>query len=284
MLVSTYNLGIIGAGNMASSIVKGVIKNKLYNPKQILVYDVLLHQLDKLARETSISKAMNNIDLMEKCSTVIIAVKPEAYNGLLDEIVDVINPHHILISIAAGISTDYIKKRIKNKCRVVRVMPNTPAMVGEGMSAICNNHGLEEDEISKVRSIFMSLGKIELVDEALINAVTAISGSSPAYVYMFIEALADGGVMMGLSREQSYRMAAQSVLGAAKMVLDLDQHPGVLKDMVTSPGGTTIEAVYTLEKNGFRGSIMEAVRNCCQKGALMDKKAQDREGEAEIYG
>jgi pyrroline-5-carboxylate reductase len=269
---------------MASSIVKGVIKNKLYNPKQILVYDVLLHQLDKLARETSISKAMNNIDLMEKCSTVIIAVKPEAYNGLLDEIVDVINPHHILISIAAGISTDYIKKRIKNKCRVVRVMPNTPAMVGEGMSAICNNHGLEEDEISKVRSIFMSLGKIELVDEALINAVTAISGSSPAYVYMFIEALADGGVMMGLSREQSYRMAAQSVLGAAKMVLDLDQHPGVLKDMVTSPGGTTIEAVYTLEKNGFRGSIMEAVRNCCQKGALMDKKAQDREGEAEIYG
>lgn len=152
------------------------------------------------------------------------------------------------------------------------------------MSAICNNHGLEEDEISKIRSIFMSLGKIELVDEALINAVTAISGSSPAYVYMFIEALADGGVMMGLSREQSYRMAAQSVLGAAKMVLDLDQHPGVLKDMVTSPGGTTIEAVYTLEKNGFRGSIMEAVRNCCQKGALMDKKAQDREGEAEIYG
>jgi pyrroline-5-carboxylate reductase len=277
MLVLTYNLGIIGAGNMASSIIKGVIKDKLYNPNQILVYDVLAHQLDKIAHETSISTAMNNIELLEKCSTVIIAVKPNAYSVLLDEIVDAITPHHILISIAAGVATDYIKKRIRNKCRVIRVMPNTPAMVGEGMSAICKNHEFEEEEIRKIKSIFLSLGKIELVDEDSINAVTAISGSSPAYVYMFIEALADGGVMMGLPRDQSYRLAAQSVLGAAKMVLDLGQHPGALKDMVASPGGTTIEAVYTLEKNGFRGSIMEAVRNCSLKGTLMDKEVQDRE-------
>jgi len=275
--VLTYNLGIIGAGNMASSIIKGVIKDKLYNPNQILVYDVLAHQLDKIAHETSISTAMNNIELLEKCSTVIIAVKPNAYSVLLDEIVDAITPHHILISIAAGVATDYIKKRIRNKCRVIRVMPNTPAMVGEGMSAICKNHEFEEEEIRKIKSIFLSLGKIELVDEDSINAVTAISGSSPAYVYMFIEALADGGVMMGLPRDQSYRLAAQSVLGAAKMVLDLGQHPGALKDMVASPGGTTIEAVYTLEKNGFRGSIMEAVRNCSLKGTLMDKEVQDRE-------
>ncbi len=273
----TYNLGIIGAGNMASSIIKGVIKDKLYNPNQILVYDVLAHQLDKIAHETSISTAMSNIELLEKCSTVIIAVKPNAYSVLLDEIVDAITPHHILISIAAGVATDYIKKRIRNKCRVIRVMPNTPAMVGEGMSAICKNHEFEEEEIRKIKSIFLSLGKIELVDEDSINAVTAISGSSPAYVYMFIEALADGGVMMGLPRDQSYRLAAQSVLGAAKMVLDLGQHPGALKDMVASPGGTTIEAVYTLEKNGFRGSIMEAVRNCSLKGTLMDKEVQDRE-------
>ncbi|MGI5851037.1 MAG: pyrroline-5-carboxylate reductase [Caldicoprobacterales bacterium] len=273
----TYNLGIIGAGNMASSIIKGVIKDKLYNPNQILVYDVLAHQLDKIAHETSISTAMNNIELLEKCSTVIIAVKPNAYSVLLDEIVDAITPHHILISIAAGVATDYIKKRIRNKCRVIRVMPNTPAMVGEGMSAICKNHEFEEEEIREIKSIFLSLGKIELVDEDSINAVTAISGSSPAYVYMFIEALADGGVMMGLPRDQSYRLAAQSVLGAAKMVLDLGQHPGALKDMVASPGGTTIEAVYTLEKNGFRGSIMEAVRNCSLKGTLMDKEVQDRE-------
>ncbi|HZJ57777.1 MAG TPA: pyrroline-5-carboxylate reductase [Clostridia bacterium] len=272
----TYNLGVIGAGNMASSIVKGVVKNKLFDPKQIFVFDILSHQLTKLADETSVSAAKDNIDLLEKCSVVIIAVKPEALDALLDEISDVITPNHVLISIAAGISTEYIKDGIGNKCRVVRVMPNTPAMVGEGMSAICNNHGLDHEELEAISTIFSSLGRIEFVDETLINGVTAISGSSPAYVYMFIEALADGGVMMGLPRDQSYRMAAQAVLGAAKMVLDSNMHPGSLKDMVSSPGGTTIEAIYTLEKNGFRGSIMEAVRNCALKGASMDKEGRDR--------
>ena len=151
-------------------------------------------------------------------------------------------------------------------------MPNTPALVGEGMTAICINQEINKNQREIVNLIFSSLGRVEEVEESLIDAVTAISGSSPAYIYVLIEALADGGVLMGLPRDQAYRMAAQSVLGAAKMVLELEEHPGILKDMVCSPGGTTIEAIYTLEKNNFRGSVMEAVRNCALKAGEINNK------------
>lgn len=270
--MSKWKLGVIGAGNMASSIIKGVRRNGLIDPKQIYVYDIDADRKSWLASQTSVVSVDSNHDLVNDCSIIIIAVKPNAFDGLLDEIADDISNQHILISIAAGISTDYIKEKINNRCRVVRVMPNTPALVGEGMSVICKNPALNDTEKEIVNSIFLSLGRVEEVDETLINGVTAISGSSPAYVYLFIEALADGGVMMGLPRDQSYRMAAQSVLGAAKMVLDLEKHPGLLKDMVCSPGGTTIEAIYTLEQKGFRGAVMEAVRSCTLKADSMDKK------------
>ncbi len=267
-----WKLGFIGAGNMASSIVKGVLRNKVVDPDQIYVYDIDLNKTTELTNHTRVVVANNNHDLMKKCSIIIIAVKPNAFDNLLDDISKDITDRHILVSIAAGISTEYIKSKINNRCKVVRVMPNTPALVGEGMSVICKNHGLDQEESSVISSIFLSLGRVEEVDESLINSVTAVSGSSPAYVYLFIEALADAGVMMGLPRAQCYRMAAQSVLGAAKMVLELEEHPGVLKDMVCSPGGTTIEAIYTLEQKGFRGAIMEAVRNCSLKADSMDKK------------
>ncbi len=269
--MSLRNLGIIGAGTMATAIVKGILRKGLMEPKQIFVYDIVSSQQTRLVDQTSVIPAKNSVDLIKNSSIIIIAVKPNAFDGLLDEIADYITQNHILISVAAGISTDFIKEKINNKCKVVRVMPNTPALIGEGMTAICNNHDLNADEARMVNSIFLSLGEIESIDECLIHGVTAISGSSPAYVYLFIEALADGGVMMGLSRKQAYKMAAQSVLGAAKMVLELDEHPGVLKDMVTSPGGTTIEAIHTLEKNCFRGAVIEAVRNCALKANSMDK-------------
>lgn len=266
------NIGVIGAGNMASSIIRGILKNELLNPKDIYVYDIDNRKKLELTNDTSTIALDDNHSIMKNSRIIILAVKPNSFGELLDEISDDITDEHILISIAAGISTDYIKEKTSYKCKVVRIMPNTPALVGEGMTAICMNRDLDDSERKIINSIFSSLGRVEEVDEELINGVTAISGSSPAYVYLFIEALADGGVMMGLPREQSYRMAAQSVLGAAKMVLELGKHPGELKDMVCSPKGTTIEAIYTLEKNNFRGSIMEAMKNCALKSQEMDAK------------
>lgn len=272
--MSNWNLGIIGAGNMASTIVKGVLRKNLIQPSEIYIYDIDQTKQSKLISETSIIGARSNIDLIEQCSIIIIAVKPDVYGSLLDEMAENFNHDQIIVSIAAGISTQYIKEKTNFKPKVVRVMPNTPALVGEGMSVICKKNGLNEDEKEIIKSIFLSLGQIEEVDEKLMNGVTAISGSSPAYVYLFIEALADGGVLMGLPRDQAYRLAAQTVIGAGKMVLELDKHPGLLKDMVCSPGGTSIEGVYTLEKNGFRGAIMEAVQSSALKSQDMDDSSR----------
>ncbi|NLN41869.1 MAG: pyrroline-5-carboxylate reductase [Clostridiales bacterium] len=267
-----WNLGVIGAGNMATSIIEGILKKEVFAPKNIYVYDIDSNKLSSIASKTGVVPADSNIDLVTNCKVFIIAVKPHAYDSLLKEISNHITHEHLLISIAAGISTDYIKQKIYNKCKIVRVMPNTPALVGEGMTAICINQEINKNQREIVNLIFSSLGRVEEVEESLIDAVTAISGSSPAYIYVLIEALADGGVLMGLPRDQAYRMAAQSVLGAAKMVLELEEHPGILKDMVCSPGGTTIEAIYTLEKNNFRGSVMEAVRNCALKAGEINNK------------
>ena len=156
--------------------------------------------------------------------------------------------------------------------KVIRTMPNTPALVGEGMSALCANKNITKEELQDVVNIFESFGKIEILEEKLIDVVPAVSGSSPAYVYMFIEALGDGAVLQGMPRDKAYKMAAQAVLGAAKMVLETGEHPGKLKDNVCSPGGTTIEAVYTLEKNNFRGSVISAMESCTEKAIKMGKK------------
>jgi len=267
-------LGVIGAGNMATAIVKGLLRKKLIEPKMLYIFDVDYSKVSRLAEETSIHKSSSNKEVVENSSIVILAVKPNVYPLVLDEIKDKLYEEHILISIAAGISMQYIKEKIEDRCRVVRVMPNTPALIGEGMIAVCKGHGLAEEDRKMVFSFLSALGKVEEVDEKYINAVTGISGSSPAYVYMFIEALADGGVMMGLPRDQAYRIASQAVLGSAKMVLESQKHPGVLKDMVCSPGGTTIEAVYALEQKGFRGIVMEAVKRCAEKGEAMNRKGE----------
>lgn len=271
MLGLKGGLGIIGAGNMSSAIIKGVLRREIFQPEQIQVFDIDSSKLKNLTNQTQVKMAQNNGELVNNSSIIIIAVKPTAYSTVLEEIKDALSKGQILISIAAGISIEYIKDTIDNRCKVVRIMPNTPALIGESMTALCTEHDLNKDEQQMIMKILTSLGAVEEISEKDINAATAISGSSPAYVYLFIEALSDGGVMMGLSREQSYRMAAQAVLGAAKMMLESNKHPGVLKDEVCSPAGTTIEAVYTLEKNAFRGALMEAVRNCALKAEDISK-------------
>lgn len=267
-------IGVIGAGNMATAIVAGIVKKGLASSEKISIFDVDRIKSLKLAEKTGVNICSSNKEIVEECPIIILAIKPNSYQSVLDEIKDSLNKNHILISIAAGISIEYIKEKTQGRCKIVRVMPNTPALIGEGAIVVCKEHDLEEEQKRIVFQILSSLGMVQEVEEKYINAVTGISGSSPAYVYMFIEALADGGVMMGLSRELAYKLAAQAVLGSAKMVLESHEHPGTLKDMVCSPGGTTIEAVYALEQKGFRGIIMEAVKKCAEKGETMSKEGE----------
>ena len=198
-------------------------------------------------------------------------MKPNKYTHVIEKIKNHIKPDAVIISIAAGLSMEKIESFFGKDIKLIRVMPNTPALVSQAMSAICKNKFVSDNEIDEVLEIFQAFGKTELVEERLMDVVTGVSGSSPAYVYMFIEALADGAVLQGMPRDKAYKMAAQSVLGSAKMVLETGKHPGQLKDEVCSPGGTTIEAVYSLEKNNFRAAVIEAVNVCTEKSKNMGK-------------
>ncbi|HHW70444.1 MAG TPA: pyrroline-5-carboxylate reductase [Clostridiales bacterium] len=268
---SDFNkIGFIGAGNMATAIITGLIKEGI-NPKDIYVHDIDIDKLNKIKKKFNIIALDNNVEILKKAKIIFLAVKPHIYPIILDEIKNDITDNHVLISMAAGISTDYIYKILDEEKNIIRIMPNTPALIGEGVIAMCPNKKINSNIFKYVKNLLSCLGEIELIDESLINAVTGVSGSGPAYVFMFIEALADGGVLMGLSREQAYRMAAQTLIGAAKMYMETKTHPGELKDMVCSPGGTTIEAVYALEKHNFRASIIEAVKVCTQRGEELSK-------------
>lgn len=272
MSIDYKKIGFIGAGNMANAIIKGIVKSG-YSTHAIYAYDINEEALETISEDTGIIPLSNNVDIVNTCDVVVLAVKPHVYPSILTQIKNYVKDSHIIISIAAGISTNYIYETLglEGQVDVIRVMPNTPAMVGEGVIAICKNKDVADHKFKYVRDLFACLGQIEIIAEEDINAVTGISGSGPAYVFMFIEALADGGVLMGLPRDQAYRMAAQTLIGSAKMYLDTRTHPGQLKDMVCSPGGTTIEAVYALERQQFRAAIMEAVRACAQKEEELSK-------------
>lgn len=270
MSSSLDKVGFIGTGNMATAIIKGLIENGV-NSKYVYAYDIDSEKLNKISKEYNITVVTSNIDVLEMADIIFLAVKPNIYPIILNEIKNAVTDNHILISIAAGISTSYIHNTLGKESNIIRIMPNTPAIIGEGVIAICPNENIDDKIFRHVKELLSCLGQIEIVDENLINAVIGVSGSGPAYVFMFIEALADGGVMMGLSRKQAYRMATQTLIGSAKMYRETKIHPSELKDMVCSPGGTTIDAVYTLEKQNFRASIIEAVKVCAQKGEELSK-------------
>lgn len=265
------SIGFIGAGNMGSAMIRGIINGNIAQPDSVYVFDSFSDKAERLRAELGITIASSPKEVASSCQILIPAVKPFNIADALSSIIDELTDEHLIISIAAGITIKQLKTMVQNKCYVIRTMPNTPALVGEGMTAVCKDPTVPEEYISLACSILQSFGKVELISEEQIHAATAISGSSPAYAFMFLEALADGGVMMGLPREQSYKMAAQSLFGAAKMMLETGKHPGELKDMVCSPSGTTIEAVASLEKDGFRGIIIEAVRACAEKCIIMGK-------------
>lgn len=262
-------IGFYGTGNMGKAMIKGLLQAGIYQPENIWVFDVYQPLTAALKDEFGVTPATDAAELAQNSQTIIFAVKPYVLPDLLQELKPVLTVQQILISVAAGVSIATIEGVLSQEYKIVRVMPNTPALVGEGMSAIAGNTQITDEEKQTVLEIFASFGKAEAVPEKLIDAVVGVSGSAPAYVYMFIEALADGAVLEGMPRPQAYEFAAQTVLGSAKMVLETGQHPGALKDMVTSPGGTTIEAVKTLEDQGFRSAVINAVRAASQKNHQM---------------
>ena len=255
-------LGFIGTGNMASAIMGGIIKNNVIPAEEIIGADLFAPGRERVQKEYGINVTADNKEVAQKAETIILSVKPQFYESVIADIKDVVTDKQIIITIAPGKTLAWLAEQFGKDVKIVRTMPNTPAMVGEGMTAVCPNEHLTEDEIAYVKSLLESFSRAEIVPERLMDVVTAVSGSSPAYVFMLIEAMADAAVSGGMPRKQAYQFAAQAVLGSAKMVLDTGKHPGELKDTVCSPAGTTIEAVRTLEELGFRSSIIEAMKVC----------------------
>ena len=260
-------IGFIGMGNMGHAILKGALKE--YPAEEMIFCAKTSETKTKVHAETGVEYTDNNAECANRCKYLVLAVKPQFYEEVLKEIRYMVTPEHVLISLAPGKTIDQLKQNLGNDKRIVRVMPNTPAMIGEGMTGVSVKQGeLSGEEMDEIKKLFDACGKTEFIEERLMDAVVCASGSSPAFVYQFIEALADSAVRYGMPRKQAYVFAAQAVKGAAAMVLETGEHPAVLKDQVCSPAGTTIEGVAALEEYGLRNAVLkasEAVYNRCTK-------------------
>ena len=259
-------LGFIGLGNMASAMIGGMLKKGLVNSRDIIGSDVSEAGRTKATEQFGVEVCADNKKVAAEADVLFFAVKPIFLPEVLAEITDVVKENTVMVSIVAGKSMDFIQQGMGGKSRkIVRCMPNTPALVGEGCTGVCASESVTKEELSQVLNLLQSFGVAQEVPERLMDAVVAVSGSAPAYVFMFIEAMADGAVKAGMPRNQAYEFAAQAVLGSAKMVLETSKHPGELKYMVCSPGGTTIDAVKVLEQKGFRAAVMDAMEACVER-------------------
>ena len=259
------SIGFIGAGNMGGAIIRGILRAGIFTKENIMAADHSEAALRKQAEELGIRTTTDNRELVKSSDILLLSVKPSVLPAVIAEIADEVREDQLIISIAAGQSLERLEGLFGRKLPMIRVMPNTPALVGEGMAALSPNELVSEEASAFALKIFESFGQAEILPEKLQDVVVGVSGSSPAYVYMMIEAMADAAVADGMPRAQAYKFAAQAVLGSAKMVLETGQHPGALKDAVCSPGGTTIEAVALLEQLGFRSAVIEAQRACVAK-------------------
>lgn len=258
-------IGFIGLGNMAKAIIGGMISKEMVQAGDIIGADKSQDMVNMAKEMYKINVTTDNKEVAQTADVLVFAVKPQFLGEVIEEIRDVIDADKLMISIAAGKTISWIEEAFQKEIKLVRCMPNTPALVGEGCTGVCINKNVSEKETEYSVKLMESFGKASLVPEKLIDAVGAVSGSSPAYVFMFIEAMADAAVMAGMPRPQAYQFAAQAVYGSAKLVLESGKHPGELKDMVCSPGGTTIEGVKVLEERGMRGAVMEALLACVEK-------------------
>ena len=253
-------IGFLGAGKMASALAQGFIKAKLVGPGEVLASDPSEAACTAFAKATQAKTTAFNPDVVRFASVLILAVKPDQVPALLAEIRPLLSDQHLLVSIAAGLPLARLEAAAGEGTRLVRVMPNTPALVGASATGFSLGQWAQPQDGALVQELFSSVGIAFALKESLLDAVTGLSGSGPAYAYVMIEALSDGGVAAGLPRDIAIRLAAQTLLGSARMVLETGLHPGALKDMVTSPGGTTIEGIHELEKGMLRGTLISAVR------------------------
>ncbi|MCG5031456.1 pyrroline-5-carboxylate reductase [Mesosutterella sp. OilRF-GAM-744-9] len=260
-------LGVIGAGNMGRAIISGILSSGLVNKNDVIASNATEASRNETVK-LGIAVSGDNADVA-RAENLLIAVKPARLSQVIGEIAPVVKPSTLVISVAAGTPIAALEELFGRQVQIVRAMPNTPALVREGMTALCANSLVSEESFAWVQALFATCGRVEVVPEPLMDAVGTVSGASPAWVYMLIEAMADGAVRDGMPRAQAYKFAAQSVLGAAKMVLETGLHPGALKDQVTSPAGTTIEALKVLEQRGFRGAVIEAMGACTEKSRRM---------------
>ena len=248
-------IGFIGCGNMASAMISGMLKKGLYKKDEIIVSNLTEEGSKRSREKLGVVTTLDNHEVVKNTKLVFLAVKP--------------TPEHTVVGIAPGKTLAWLEEKCGQPLKVVRMMPNTPAQVGEGMTGVCANEKVSAEELTQICEITDSFGRTEVVPERLMDAVSAVSGCSPAYVFMFIEAMADAAVAQGMPRKQAYQFAAQALLGSAKMVLETGMHPGELKDMVCSPAGSTIEGVRILEQKGFRSAVFEALNGAAEKGKKM---------------
>jgi pyrroline-5-carboxylate reductase len=262
---SKLNIGFLGAGKMATALAKGFVRAGLVVPREIIASDPFDTARKNFAAEVGAKTVATGAEVAKFVNVLILATKPDQVSAALAEISNAFTKNHLLISIAAGVTLAKLENVLPAGARVIRVMPNTPALVGEAASAFALGKSATAADGELARKLLSAVGVALQVKESLLDAVTGLSGSGPAYVYQFIEALSDGGVASGLPRDIATKLAAQTVLGGAKMVLETGQHPGALKDQVTSPGGTTIEGLHALEKGKLRATVMSAVRAAAEK-------------------
>jgi pyrroline-5-carboxylate reductase len=257
-------IGFIGCGNMGGAIIKGIIAKKIATAKEIIVSDKGKSK-EVIEGEFGVEVAENNREVAKKSDILFLAIKPQYYESVIGEIKEEVKENQIIISIAPGKTLQWLETIFAKPVKLIRVMPNTPALIGEGMLAVCPGNLVSSQETETILTILNGCGKTQLVEENLMDVVVSVSGSSPAYVFMLIEAMADAAVADGMPRAMAYEFAGQAVMGSAKLLLETGKHPGELKDMVCSPAGTTIEAVRVLEEKGFRSSIIEAMKTCTSK-------------------
>lgn len=262
-------IGFIGLGNMATAMIGGMLKEQVAEAKDIIGKAKTADTDAKVKDRFNIEIAENNAVLAAQSDILFLAVKPIFFPEVIAEIKDAVRPETLIVSIAAGRTLSYLKEAFGGERKLIRCMPNTPALVLEGCTGVCAAESVTEDELNQVLTLLNSFGKSSVVPERLMDVVVGVAGSAPAYVFMFIEAMADEAVAEGMPRKQAYEFAAQAVLGSAKMVLETGKHPGELKDMVCSPGGTTIQAVKVLEEMGLRAAVMDAMEACIDKSRNM---------------
>ena len=264
-MVTQLKIGFLGAGKMATALARGFIRGELAGPREIIASDPVDAARKHFTAEVGAKTVAANAEVAKFAGVLILATKPDQVSAALAEIRGTFTENHLLISIAAGVTLAKLEAALPAGARVIRVMPNTPALVGAGASAFAPGKSATVPDGELAKKLLSAVGLAFQVKESLLDAVTGLSGSGPAYVYQFIEALSDGGVAAGLPRDMATQLAAQTVLGGAKMVLETGQHPGALKDQVTSPGGTTIEGLHELEKGKLRATVMSAVRAATEK-------------------